>query len=79
MRGGNRLLTRLVAAWVQAAVDPDTDLPLFSGIRDVSKLADFECWAILGGTAIEASASHAIAVGDPDLAAAAARLGLAVH
>jgi len=77
IRGSNRLLTRLVAAWAFAATDNGGD-PQYGGIRYVSRLGDHECWAIFEGTEIIERARETITRADTDLRAVAAPWGLNV-
>lgn len=52
VRGTSRRLTRAISTWAYNATDDDGD-PLYSGIRYVSRLGDYECWAVFEGTMLE--------------------------
>lgn len=56
VRGPSRLLTRAIASWLYSSTDEHA-LPLYAGIRYVSRLGDFECWAIFDGTPVEVRSS----------------------
>jgi hypothetical protein len=79
IRGDDRLVTRLVASWAYFALDPDTGNPRYSGIRYVSKLGDFECWAVLRGTTIVPRRAHDIDRDDDRLQSVAATFGLTIY
>lgn len=70
MRGRNRLITRAVASWAYQAGDEDGE-PLYSGLRYVSRLGEYECWAIFDGTNVTAVAIDSIEISDPDMKAVA--------
>lgn len=78
VRGPSRTLTRSLASWIYAARD-DVGQPQFGGIRYVSRLGDYECWAIFDGTSVELVAECRIAADDPELAAVARRHGIRVN
>jgi hypothetical protein len=78
VRGRNRQLTRLISRWAYVQQD-DQGTPLFSGLRYVSKLGDWECWAIYDGTDIRSSDISAITSSDVDLLEIADLFGLMVH
>lgn len=50
MRGQDRRVTRTIADWAQAARNENG--PMFAGIRYVSRLGDFECWAVFDNVLI---------------------------
>ena len=77
VRGSNRLITRAVAAWAYAASDDD-DLPRHSGIRYMSRLGEYECWAVFDGNRINEISRSTIEANNPDLKAAADHFGLRV-
>ena len=52
VRGPSRLLTRAIASWIYSQTD-EHGYALYAGIRYVSRLGDFECWAIFDGTPVE--------------------------
>lgn len=78
IRGKDRLLTREVARRIYTATDDDGE-PLYSGVRYMSRLGDYECWAIFDGTEVETYATHSIEHGDPDLQRIAQEYGLTLH
>jgi hypothetical protein len=77
VRGPSRLLTRGLATWIYQARDRD-GAPLYGGIRYVSKLGDYECWAIFDGTEVHPLGQKRITRDNPDLIAVAARHGIPV-
>lgn len=66
VRGRDRRVTRAIASWAYHAVDDD-DQPIFSGIRYVSRLGDWECWAIFDGSQIVEVEQAVIQATDADL------------
>lgn len=78
LRDSNRLVTRLIAQWAYAATD-ENDLPIYSGIRYVSRLGDWECWAIFEETELELGTPMAIESTDPALRAIADKFNLVLH
>ena len=66
VRGPNRLLTRAIASWLYSRTD-EHGHPLYAGIRYVSRLGDFECWAIFDGTPVELRSSAPVDPTDPAL------------
>jgi hypothetical protein len=66
VRGPNRHVTRAIASWAYAATNDDDELR-YSGIRYVSKLGDWECWAIFDGTPVEVDEIQVITTSDPHL------------
>ncbi len=78
IRGKDRLLTREIARRIYTATDDDGE-PLYSGIRYVSRLGDYECWAIFDGTEVETYATHSIEHDDPDLQRIAQEYSLTLH
>lgn len=79
IRGRNRLITRAIASWAYAAVDTSTGAPLYSGIRYVSRLSNYECWAVFDGTDVEeAGKRRTINLGDPELVEIESEFGLRV-
>lgn len=65
VRGPSRLVTRGLAAWIYAQTDEHGG-PRYGGIRYVSRLGPFECWAIFDGTAVTVVNESEIALDDPD-------------
>lgn len=59
VRGAERRITRAIAAWLYAQTDA-TGAPQFSGIRYISRLGPYECWAIFDGTAVEVAAEERV-------------------
>lgn len=78
VRGGNRLLTRDIARWFYEATD-EGGVPLYSGIRYVSRHGDYECWAVFEGTPVEELERQSIEPQDLDMAHVARIFGLTVH
>ena len=70
VRGPSRLLTRGLARWLYTSTDEVGDA-LYGGIRYVSRLGDFECWAIFDGTSVELRSEAAIELTQPALLAVA--------
>lgn len=77
VRGPNRLVSRAMSSWAHAAFDED-DLPLYPGVRYVSRLGDYECWAVFDGTALEEISRSTIEEANPALKAVAKDFGLRV-
>ncbi|GIT82201.1 hypothetical protein LLS1_38700 [Leifsonia sp. LS1] len=75
VRGPSRLLTRGLATWLYQARDSE-GAPLYGGIRYVSKLGDYENWAIFDGTEVRVVGHYRITLDDPDLVAVATRHGI---
>jgi hypothetical protein len=59
VRGPSRLLPRSIAGWLYSRTD-DHGSPLYAGIRYVSRLGDYECWAIFEGTAVRVTGEESI-------------------
>src|SRR5699024_10534404 len=79
IRGPDRLLTRTIAQWAYAQVDEDGN-GRFAGIRYMSRLGDFECWAIFDGTPVqEAAPPRTIERDDPVLRKVANAFELTIH
>jgi len=72
VRGPSRLLTRGLATWIYQARDAD-GAPLYGGIRYVSKLGDYENWAIFDGTEVRTLSQQRITRDNPDLIAVCTR------
>jgi RES domain-containing protein len=54
VRGGDRRVTRLIAAWAHQATDVATGEPCFSGIRYASRLSsEWVCWAVFDRVRLE--------------------------
>ncbi len=66
VRGSNRLVTRAIAEWAYLAADDDGALR-YSGVRYMSKLGDYECWAVFDGADCELLDEHDIDRDDPAL------------
>ena len=77
MRGPNRLLTRAIASWLYSRTDKKGH-PLYAGIRNVSRLGDFECWAIFDGTPVELRSSARVDPTDPALRNVIELFGMAI-
>lgn len=78
VRGGNRLIPRLISRWAYVQQDEDGNA-LYSGIRYESKLGDWECWAIFDGTQMTATGHTAITVNDDSLQFVAKMFDLTIH
>jgi hypothetical protein len=50
-----------------------------SGIRYVSRLGNYECWAIFDGTEVETYETHSIELDDPDLQRIAQEYSRTLH
>ncbi|QUW19814.1 RES family NAD+ phosphorylase [Agrococcus sp. Marseille-Q4369] len=74
VRGRDRRVTRLIAAWAYGASDDEG--PLYGGIRYESRIAGGECFAIFDGTAIAERERQPIRLEDPELQAVADAFGL---
>ena len=77
VRGPNRLLTRAIASWLYSLTD-EHGRPLYAGIRYVSRLGDFECWAIFDGTPVELRSSVPVDPTDPALRNVIELFGIAI-
>jgi hypothetical protein len=75
VRGPSRLLTRGLATWLYQARDSE-GAPQYGGIRYVSKLGDYENWAIFDGTEVRILGQQRITLDNLDLVAVAARHGI---
>lgn len=78
VRGRNRLLTRAISQWAYAATDAEGALR-FGGIRYTSKIGDWECWAIFGGSIVKSLQAKAIDRSDPALIEIARLFDLTIH
>lgn len=79
VRGPDRRVTRLLAAWAYQALNTD-GVHRFAGIRYRSRLDNgWECWAVFDRTPVRALQLKAIAVDDPDLKAITRRWGIRAH
>ncbi|HEV7184621.1 MAG TPA: RES family NAD+ phosphorylase [Leifsonia sp.] len=78
VRGPNRLLTRAIASWLYSRTD-EHGQPLYAGIRYVSRLGDFECWAIFDGTPVELRTSEAIEPSGPAMCAVLDLFGITIR
>lgn len=78
IRGKDRLLTREIARRIYTATDDDGE-PTYSGIRYVSRLGDYECWAIFDGTEVKTYETHSIEHDDPHLQRIAQEYSLTLH
>ena len=77
VRGPSRLLTRAVASWVYSQVD-DHGHARYAGIRYVSRLGDFECWAIFEGTPVSRRGVEPITARDADVRSVMDLFGIAL-
>lgn len=78
VRGRNRLITRAIAQWVFDATDDAGDY-LYSGIRYMSRLGAWECWAVFDGVLMYEQSRRTIDVEDPELIAVADQFDLRVY
>jgi hypothetical protein len=76
VRGRDRRVTRAIASWAYHAVDDDQ--PMFSGIRYVSRLGQWECWTIFDESQIVEVDQSVIQAKDPDLTEIAEAFGLRI-
>lgn len=76
VRSEHRLLTRLIAMWAYLETLSDGS-PRYSGIRFVSKLEDYECWALFEGVPITEVELQLIPL--DELQAACQPLGIWAH
>lgn len=76
VRGPNRRLTRAISNWAFAAGLDDGGTPHYGGIRYLSRMGDFECWAVFEGTSVVEISRDTISLHDPDLISVAATFGL---
>ncbi|MEZ5116073.1 MAG: RES family NAD+ phosphorylase [Candidatus Nanopelagicales bacterium] len=77
VRGRDRRLTRLVSAWAYHATNEVGD-GLFAGIRYVSRLGDWECWAVFEDVPLVQQAVRPIDRGCPELVLIAREFNLVV-
>ncbi|MEA9986075.1 RES family NAD+ phosphorylase [Subtercola sp. RTI3] len=78
IRGPSRRLTRAIASWVYSRTDTHGD-PLYAGIRYMSRLGAFECWAVFDGTTVELLSSSTIAPADEPLTATLKQFGMTIR
>lgn len=79
VRGSDRTLTRAIASWAYTRVDERGDF-LYAGIRYMSRLGDYECWAVFEGAPVHpAGPPQEIAKTDPTLLRVAADFGLTMN
>lgn len=78
VRGPDRTLTRAIAAW---AYGQQVDgYGLYAGIRYLSRLGEYECWAVFDGALIsEPEPARAIELSDSTLQRVSQDFGLTVH
>lgn len=76
VRGPDRRVTRLLAQW---AYRPRSDYLGYSGLRYVSRLGDWECWAVFEDVPFEVVERKPIELTDPALQQIAVTFGLRVH
>lgn len=78
LRGPSRLLTRAIASWLYSRTD-EHGQPLYAGIRYVSRLGDFECWAVFDGTPVELRTSAGVEPADLSLRAVLDLFGMVIR
>lgn len=67
VRGHDRRITRAIATWAFNATNADGSFR-FAGVRYVSRLGDYECWAVFEGADVREESRSTISLTDPDLA-----------
>ncbi|MFG6402497.1 RES family NAD+ phosphorylase [Microbacterium sp. P04] len=77
VRGADRLLTRALAQHVYVA--NVGGIPLYSGIRYLSRHGDYECWALFDGNNVSVGSSTHIQQNDADLQHVARLWDLTIH
>lgn len=76
----NRILTRAIASQIYAEQDPITGEPLYAGIRYISKLGLFDCWALFGDRfVVDEQSRGPVERDDPELLKVASSWGLTIH
>ena len=78
VRGPNRVLTRAVAQWVYTRVD-DEGLPLFGGVRYLSRFQSQECWAVFNGSVIGTVRTEPIMLSNTELTNVSREFGITLH
>lgn len=79
VRGPDRVLTRAIASWAYTRVD-DRGGFAYAGIRYMSRLGDYECWAVFEGAPVRpARTPQEIAGSDVALSRVAGEFGLTIH
>lgn len=77
VRGKDRRVTRLLAQW---ASQPDPEIPeRYAGIRYISRLGDWECWAVFEGVPLTEVERQPIFTSTSQLVNIANLFGLTVH
>lgn len=77
LRGADRALTRAIASWAYTAQDENGQYR-FAGLRYMSRLGPYECWAVFEGADIEETSRSPILPTDPDLVAIVDLFGLRI-
>lgn len=78
VRGPSRLLTRGIASWIYEQTDELGALQ-YGGIRYVSRLGDYECWASFDGTKVSLIGETSIDAGNTDMGAVAATYNIQIR
>ena len=78
VRGPNRMLTRAIANWVYTRVDEE-GVPLYGGIRYLSRFQSQECWAVFNGSVIGTVRTEPILLSDTDLTNVSREFGITLH
>jgi len=73
--GRDRRITRLIAAW---ALEPDVDGLELAGVRYISRLGEWECWAVREDALIEITETHPVTRDIPELQHVATQWDLTV-
>lgn len=76
----NRVLTRAIASQIYAEQAPTSGEPLYAGIRYLSKLGHFDCWALFGDRfVVDEQFRGPIEQTDSELLKVANSWGLTIH
>lgn len=79
IRREDRRVTRMISQWAWGATDDD-GVPMFSGIRYLSKLdTDEECWAIFDDVGLRTLSERPVDPDHPELRRVLDRYGLILH
>ena len=78
IRGSDRRLTRAISSWAATQRDSGGD-SLYGGLRYISRLGAWECWAVFEGTDIQVVEITDIQSNDPDLLSISSLFQVVVH
>ena len=77
VRGHDRRITRYISQWTWEQQDDEADLPIYAGIRYLSRLNnDWELWAVFDDVELEVRVQKPILRNDPDLQSVAKKYRL---